>query len=76
MTLNSFPAQIRDFQNLKGTWHQMLARSRKLQSIFGLLTHLLLVQIGSKSVVVFQNHCVQISWVADQKLGEMALGEL
>ena len=26
LTLNSFPAHIRDFKNLKVTWHQMLAK--------------------------------------------------
>ena len=58
LTLNSFPAQIRDFKNLKGSWHQMLARSRQLQSIFGLLKPLLHVQIWCQSVAFFQNHSV------------------
>ena len=58
LTLTSFPAQIRDFKNLKGTWHQMLARSRQLQSIFGLLKPLLHDQIWCQSVAFFQNHGV------------------
>ena len=58
LTLNSFPAHIRDFKNLKGTWHQMLARSRQLQSIFGLLKPFLHGQIWCQSVTLFQNHGV------------------
>ena len=45
LTLNSFPANIRDFKNVKGTWHQMLACSRQLQGIFGLIKPLLHGQI-------------------------------
>ena len=45
LTLTSFPAQIRDFKNLKGIWHQMLARSSQLQVIFGFLKPLFHVQI-------------------------------
>ena len=59
LTLNSFPAPIRDFKNLKGTWHQMLARSRQLQGIFGLLKPFLHVQILICFVDVYQNHGVQ-----------------
>ena len=58
LTLNSFPAHIRDFKNLKGIWHQMLARCHQLQSIFRLLKPFLHVQIWSQSVAVFQNHGV------------------
>ena len=58
LTLNSFPAHIRDFKNLKGIWHQMLARSHQLQSIFRLLKPFLPVQIWCQSVAVFQNHGV------------------
>ena len=58
LTLNSFPAPIRDFKNLKGTWHQMLARSRQLQGIFGLLKPFLHVQILICFVDVYQNHGV------------------
>ena len=56
--LDSFPAHIRDFKNLKGIWHQMLARSHQLQSIFRLLKPFLHVQIWCQSVAVFQNHGV------------------
>ena len=45
LTLNSFPAQIRKFKNLKGTWHQMHARSGQLQGIFGFLKPLIHVWI-------------------------------
>ena len=45
LTLNSFPAQIRKFKNLKGTWHQMHARSGQLQGIFGFLRPLIHVRI-------------------------------
>ena len=58
MTLNSFLAHISDFKNLKGTWHQMLARSRQLEGIFGLLKPFLLVQILICFVDVYQNHGV------------------
>ena len=61
LTLNSFPAPIRDFKNLKGTWHQMLARSRQLQGIFGLLKPFLHVQILICFVDVYQNHGVPLS---------------
>ena len=60
LTLTSFPAQIRDFKNLKGTWHQMLARSRQLQGIFGLLKPFLHVQILICFVDVYQNHGVHV----------------
>ena len=59
LTLTSFPAQMRDFKNLKGTWHQMLARSRQLQGIFGLLKPFLHVQILICFVDVYQNHGVE-----------------
>ena len=58
LTLISFPANFRDFKNLKGTWHQMLARSHQLQSIFGLLKPFLHGQIWCQSVALFQNHGV------------------
>ena len=58
LTLTSFPAPMRHFKNLKGTWHQMLARSRQLQSIFGLLKPFLHGQIWCQSVAFFQNHGV------------------
>ena len=58
LTLNSFPAHIRDLKNLKGIWQQMLARSHQLQSIFRLLKPFPHVQIWSQSVAVFQNHGV------------------
>ena len=60
LTLTSYPAQMRDFKNLKGTWHQMLARSRQLQSIFGLLEPFLHGQIWCQSVALFQNHGVHV----------------
>ena len=55
MTLTSFPAHIRDFKNLKGIWHQILARFRQLQSIFGLLKPLLHGQILICFVDISQN---------------------
>ena len=45
LTLTSFLAQISDFKNLKGAWHQMLACSRLPQGIFGFLKPLFHVQI-------------------------------
>ena len=60
LTLNSFPAHIRDFKNLKSTWHQMLARSHQLQGIFGLLKPFIHVQILICFVDVYQNHGVII----------------
>ena len=68
LTLNSFPAHIRDFKNLKGIWHQMLARSHQLQSIFRLLKPFLHVQIWCQSVAVFQNHgvfCKPLSYATE-----------
>ena len=65
LTLTSFLAPISDFKNLKGTWHQMLARSRQLQGIFGLLKPFLHVQILICFVDVYQNHGVvepALSW--------------
>ena len=59
MTLNSFLAHISDFKNLKSIWHEMLARSRQLEGIFGLLKPFLLVQILICFVDVYQNHGVQ-----------------
>ena len=44
-TLNGFPPPMRDFKNLKGTWHQMHARSGQLQGIFGFLKPLIHVWI-------------------------------
>ena len=58
LTLTFFLAQISDFKNLKGTWYQMLACSRQLQGIFGLLTPFLHVQILICFVDVYQNHGV------------------
>ena len=53
-----FPAHIRDFKNLKSTWHQMLARSHQLQGIFGLLKPFIHVHILICFVEVYQNHGV------------------
>ena len=58
LNLNSFPAHIRDFKNLKSTWHQMLARSHQLQGIFGLLKPFIHVHILICFVEVYQNHGV------------------
>ena len=55
LTLNSFPAPIRNFKNLKGTWHQMLACSRQLLGIFGFIKPLLHGQILVYFVDVSQN---------------------
>ena len=66
LTLTSFLAKISDFKNLKGTWHQMLARSRHLQGIFGLLKPFLHVQILICFVDVYQNHGVQDSAPAER----------
>ena len=51
---------MRDLKNLKGTWHPMLARSRQLQGIFGLLNSFRHVQILICFVDVYQNHSVVV----------------
>merc|ERR1712027_2431 len=38
LTLNSFPAHMRYFKNLKSTWHKNLSCSCQLQTIFWSLT--------------------------------------
>ena len=73
LTLNSFPAPIRDFKNLKGTWHQMLARSRQLQGIFGLLKPFLHVQILICFVDVYQNHGVFVHLCSCHKFRYFAI---
>ena len=45
LTLTSFPAPIRHFKNLKGTWDKNLSCSHQLQSNFQLLKPLLHAQI-------------------------------
>ena len=50
---------MRDFKHLKGTWHQMIARSHQLQGIFGLLKPFIHVHILICFVDVYQNHGVQ-----------------
>ena len=63
LTLTSIPTHIRDFKNLKGTWHHMLACSRQLQGVFGLLKPLLHVQIWAWNVAVNSEHGVRcIGW--------------
>ena len=72
LTLTSFPAQIRDFKNLKGIWHQMLARSCQLQVIFGFLKPLFHVQILDWSWSVDKNDGVVRlhTWKGDFGTGE------
>ena len=71
LTLTSFPANMRYFKNLKGTWHQMLARSHQLQSIFGLSKPFLHGQIWCQSVALFQNHGVVALRLIDSKYPEV-----
>ena len=59
LTLSSFPANNRDFKNLKGTWHQMHARSGQLQGVFGFLKPLIHVWILVWSWSVDKNDPVQ-----------------
>ena len=54
LTLTSFPAPIRHFKNLKGTWDKNLSCSHQLQSNFQLLKPLLHAQILIWNVSVSQ----------------------
>ena len=54
LTLNSFPAHIRYFKNLKSTWHKTLSCSCQLQTIFWSLTPHLHVLIMIWNVYVSQ----------------------
>ena len=62
-TLTSFPDEIRDFTNLKGTWHQMLLCPHQLQGILGFLKPLFHVQILDWSWSVDKNDDV-FHWLA------------
>ena len=54
LTLNSFPAHMRYFKNLKSTWHKNLSCSCQLQTIFWSLTPHLHVLIMIWNVYVSQ----------------------
>ena len=61
LTLNSFPAHMRYFKNLKSTWHKNLSCSCQIQTIFWSLTphlHVLImiwnVYVSQKDGVVYR----------------------
>ena len=59
LTLNSFPAHMRYFKNLKSTWHKNLSCSCQLQTIFWSLTPHLHVLIIIWNVYVSQKDGVK-----------------
>ena len=63
LTLNSFPAHMRYFKNLKSTWHKILSCSCQLQTIFWSLTPHLHVLIMIWNVYVSQKDGVLYAMV-------------
>ena len=61
LTLTSFPAPIRHFKNLKGTWDKNLSCSHQLQSNFQLLKPLLHAQIFIWNVSLSQKDGVYLT---------------
>ena len=51
LTLNSFPAPIRDFKILKDTWHQMLSCSHQLQGDLGYKNLSIMSKFGLEMLV-------------------------
>ena len=69
-TLTSFPAQIRDFKNLKGTWHKKELSWHYQKGIFGLPIPLLHVQITISKI-----HTTGFSSEIGTKLRDWAVGQ-
>ena len=68
LTLNSFPAHMRYFKNLKSTWHKNLSCSCQLQTIFWSLTphlHVLImiwnVYVSQKDGVLQRSNSLKLS---------------